>query len=82
MVVSPIDRITDVADVWKGAGGVWHQGDYVHFEFPNWQNMVISQAAADPWYSKKMPKSLELVIRTFVPGADLVSALVEWFGVS
>jgi hypothetical protein len=34
LVVSPYEALGDLANVWLQAGGVWHESDPIHFEYP------------------------------------------------
>ncbi len=37
LVVTPFDTIYDVGAWWQEQGGVWHESDAVHFEYPGFQ---------------------------------------------
>lgn len=40
MVVSPLEALSDVGDVWNSWGGEWFPSDAVHFQYPGAQDIA------------------------------------------
>jgi hypothetical protein len=42
MVVSPLEASADVGAWWQEQGGVWHESDAIHYEYPGFDVSAIS----------------------------------------
>lgn len=47
MIVSPYDYLWQLGDLWTQAGGVWHETDPIHFEYPGFKEYLRSQNTVD-----------------------------------
>jgi hypothetical protein len=70
MVCTPLDALADVGYTWTTWGGVWHQADEVHFEYPGFQPPTVPGASLfeDPYQA----------VSSWASKSPLLSALAPW----
>ena len=62
MVVTPMEALEDVAQVWQAAGGVWHASDPIHFEYPGFtpEPQFATVSAGDLWRVFAGPENVDM----------------------
>lgn len=63
MVVTPMDRLSDVGDLWESWGGIWggHYGDIVHFEYPGAAQAASQDALGSTEEDSPISQVLQMV---------------------
>jgi len=90
MVVSPLDALPVVGNVWRQAGGVWHPSDSIHFEYPGFQSPRWSEeeifntalSFLSPWKAGLASSFVDVaayIPKQFLTGAEWIPELeVDW----
>jgi hypothetical protein len=79
MVCTPLDALSDVGYTWVSWGGVWHQADEVHFEYPGFVAPApAASSSADPYLVASQVASRSPILSLLEPWQLMLYNSVPW----